>query len=227
MSRKVMVFVPAYRGMQAAMVNALLRSLGPLQAAGVDIAFEITGGDSMICRARNNALAKFLASEADDIVMIDADVAWSEPDAVARLIGHDIDLIGGVYPHRCREPSWPVRLLDKPPLWQSGPVEVEGIPAGFMRISRACAEAVSRSVADRKYKDPRAPDGWAVPAFEFLTHSGETWGEDFVFCQRWRALGGTVWCEPDITFDHWGDQPTTGHFGHWLTIAAVKHMEIA
>lgn len=40
--------------------------------------------------------------------------------------------------------------------------------------------------------------------------TGSLQGEDYEFCDRWRAMGGSVWCDPTIRLRHWDEQPLTG-----------------
>jgi hypothetical protein len=44
------------------------------------------------------------------------------------------------------------------------------------------------------------------------TQVGQFWGEDYYFAQRWRDMGGQVWCDPDIQFTHRGSKAWEANF---------------
>jgi GT2 family glycosyltransferase len=45
-------------------------------------------------------------------------------------------------------------------------------------------------------------------------------GEDYAFCERFRAAGGTIWLRPDIVLTHVGSHVFTG--GNLLDILEPK-----
>jgi hypothetical protein len=51
--------------------------------------------------------------------------------------------------------------------------------------------------------------------------------EDYRFCDRWRAIGGRVWCDPEMKVDHHGIAVFKGHFGQFMRDIMAKHKEQA
>ena len=45
--------------------------------------------------------------------------------------------------------------------------------------------------------------------FQFTTDDAEI-GEDYLFCDRWRAIGGEVWVDPSIELKHVGSSEYAG-----------------
>jgi len=56
--------------------------------------------DSLITRARNNLVAKFMAQKQfTHLMFIDADIVW-DPRDVHQLLLNDLDIVGGIYPYK-------------------------------------------------------------------------------------------------------------------------------
>jgi hypothetical protein len=65
---------------------------------GIKVFLEFCKNDSLVCRARNNLVAKALSNPlTTHIMFIDADITW-DPIDIVKLILSDKSLIGGVYP---------------------------------------------------------------------------------------------------------------------------------
>lgn len=96
--RKIFVSTPMYGGMctftYCMSIAALAREL---PKAGVDFELSVGGGEALITRGRNRAVAEFLASDCTHLLFIDADVGF-RPNDVASLIVADEDCVCGAYP---------------------------------------------------------------------------------------------------------------------------------
>jgi hypothetical protein len=73
-----------------------------------------------------------------------------------------------------------------------------------MRITRSVGEKMIAAYPDLWYHDSTcSPAGLKVYNlfdFELLNHQYFT--EDYVFCRRFRAIGGKVWVDPILELDH-------------------------
>jgi predicted O-methyltransferase YrrM len=56
--------------------------------------------------------------------------------------------------------------------------------------------------------------------FEREVHDEIRWGGDYVFCRKWRALGGKIYIDPAMRFEHSGMETWTGSVGQWLRARA-------
>lgn len=94
----------------------------------------------------------------------------------------------------------------------------------YIENDGAGRDLVQWSLFEARYVDPvleslRKADLSALSREDLLLHLrravGQTvsldapqparwWGEDFWFVHRWREMGGTAWCDPDIAFTHSG-----------------------
>lgn len=173
--------------------------------------------DSIIHRARNVLMARFLESSCTDIVSVDSDVAWG-PGAFTRLMTYRVDFVAGVYRTKNETERYMVhfpadRSLDE----KTGLIPADAVPAGFMRQTRECIERMRDSVADDWFTIHE--DGSkAWPLFDFEIKDHVLWGEDFLFCRRWRGLGGEIWVDPDLFLQHVAADgtPYSGRLGDYL-----------
>lgn len=173
-------------------------------------------GDSLIVSARNVCVAEFLKTDCTDMFFLDSDVGCGA-GVFTRMMHHKADVVGAAYRHKCDTESYPVRWMDKQELWadpDSGLLEVESIATGFLRIQRHVLEKLAEN---EDYFYSKA--GVKCPLIfntEVVDHI--LWGEDYVFCKKWRAQGGKVWVDPEITLNHVAADGNVynGHLGNWL-----------
>lgn len=217
--KKIAVALPAYTGqIHVATTLSLIAEYSLFKDRGDDMRIIGACGNAMIAHCRNMLVAQFLASDADDLVMIDHDLAW-EAGAVMRLVDHPVDFVAGVYPARKDPIEYLVSYIDKPELWadpETGLLEVEGISAGFLRLSRSCLERMTAAYPELEFSDPNAPNGSGVALFDNMLINKLYHGEDMSFCRRWRAIDGQIWIDPELTLTHIGNKSFVGCIGDWL-----------
>jgi hypothetical protein len=216
-TRQVFIAVASYSQKTCtAFTHSLLKTIPELSARGYTVHVETLCNDALIARARNTLLSVFYHRNYDDLVFIDDDMGW-EDGAVSRLLDHPVELVGGLYPVRKDKEEYMLRWEEGKKTAQLDPanglLEVDCIPTGFMRITRACAEKMINAYSERWYhEDSGAVEkSWAV--FDCMMIDNRYWGEDFLFCQRWRKIGGRVWVDPWLKFKHVGEKVYEGCFG--------------
>jgi hypothetical protein len=185
---------------------SLARSIMLLQQRGwraPQVDFEI--GNSLIADARNKLVARFLASDCSDLVFIDADLSWQAADLL-RLASHDRPLVAGVYQRKSRTKiDFAVKFGADIAQDADGLVAVQRVGTGFMRLRRDGLEKMVAAHPALRLKNPAAPDdGRFYALFDTAVVDGQFVGEDFTFCDRWRALGGQVLIDPALNFAHHG-----------------------
>lgn len=214
--RSVMIATPIARNPTYQYTAALARTLLFLMEQNIRVTFQFVVGGSVIHKARNELCAHFLASDFSDLLFIDDDMEWS-PNAVLRLLASDKPLIGGVGRMRVQKPNSDPAVWCWRPLHgdgalhqdDMGAIEVKGFGAAFMLINRAVLHAMAS--AHPNWKRAGAPD-WPQDLrdnyFEFFRTGEEgsdvEFGEDYVFCNRWRAMGNSIWVDPTIRLGHVG-----------------------
>lgn len=185
---------------------SLVRTMTTLQQKGwrsPQIDFEI--GNSLIADARNKLVARFLASAATDLVFIDSDLSWS-PDDLVRLASYDVPFVAGVYQRKSRTKiDFAVKFGATIGMDTHGLMQVERVGTGFMRLRRDCLEQMVAAHASLRLTNPLVPDDVHFYAlFDTAIVDGQFIGEDFTFCDRWRAIGGQVLIDPTINMAHHG-----------------------
>jgi hypothetical protein len=112
---------------------------------------------------------------------------------------------------------------------EHGCFETPGVPTGFLRIKRHALEKLEAASAGFWNKEV-TPDKHSRPVPLIFERSiedtgkrlngrmiGDRWSGDFTFCNKWKALGGTVHADPRLWFRHYGAKAFSGNFSvHWF-----------
>jgi len=203
---RVLIATPCLDGNVCAHYAAsLVRSQSLLQQRGVacEIRFEI--GNSLIADARNKLVSHFLAGTATDLVFIDADISWKAEDLL-RLLAHPRAVVAGVYQRKSRSKlDFTVKFGPTITREDDGLMAAERVGTGFLRLRRDALQQLVAANPGLKLKNPQQPgDDHLYALFDTSIVDGQYVGEDFSFCDRWRALGGQVYVDPAIALAHHG-----------------------
>lgn len=206
---KIFVGIPAYdRRITCETARALLNEQSAAALLCIELMISFAPGSSLVTTARDNIVRDFLASAFDRLVFVDSDVSW-ETGSLIKLAHHAEDIVGGAYRLKQDIEAYPVTWLDRELLIAdpaTGLLEVGALPGGFLSISR--------DVFEQLPKRPYTHQGQQFNAFFRCPYGG---GEDGAFCEDWRALGGRVWLDPELTLSHAdGVRNFTGNIGKWL-----------
>jgi hypothetical protein len=202
----IVIATPCLDGnVNAHYAGALVKTMALLNQRGIrcEIQFEI--GNSLIADARNKLVAKFLAGSGTDLVFIDADLSWQAED-LARLVACPHPVVAGVYQRKSRSKiDFTVKFGPSIAMDADRLMEVERVGTGFLRLRRDCLLALIAANPGLKLKNPAQPgDPNFYALFDTTIVDGQYIGEDFSFCDRWRALGGKVLIDPSIALAHHG-----------------------
>ena len=206
--------VAAYDGLGAGFGYALFHYGQALQAAGIATELAIYSGNCHVDDSRNRLVRDFLLSDCTDLIFLDADVG-SQGKSIVALAQYDRDVVAGIYPKKHGDDSYPVRMIPGE-IWsdRDGLIEAEGVPTGFLRIRRNVLE---RLAAEAVQYNARNDAGSAIPLiFERAVIDGVRWGGDYMFCRKWRDIGGKIYIDPSLRFEHSGEHTWTGNVGAWL-----------
>ena len=199
--QKVLLATTAYDNPDAAYTFSIHQSRQALSQAGIQSAYLLLAGNCHVDDARNIVCQEFLLSDCTELVFLDADVSW-EPECLVKLCQYDCDIVGGVYPYRREsKKDMPVRMIEgvfEPD--ENGLLQVEGLPAGFMRIKRHVIEHLEKhankfwNIPDRRSEVPIL--------FERYYHKGTRWSGDLHFCNKWRAAAGKIFAAYEMRLGH-------------------------
>ncbi len=175
--------------------------------------------ESLIHRARNRIVAEFLASRLSHLIFIDADIGFVGRD-ILRLLAHDKPVIGATYAKKNQQRTdfafvplpWGVEVTE------GHLVEIAMLPGGFMCLSRDAVVQLAGAFRHRQYVVPTGEakgEGWEQHLYclfesDIDPQTRNLLSEDYLFCQRWRDIGGKVWLDPNIILEHHGTAMFTG-----------------
>jgi hypothetical protein len=185
--RKLFVALPAYDfKVSLKLAVSLARLAQMLPGHGIELSIGSVCGCSVVSRARNLLVKDFLETDCTDLMFIDADINF-EPDDVLRLMAWSSDaekgIVGGV-PRTRKTNKVYIAQLDQ---------DEEGLTMNRMGLVRAKRIATAFMMVRRD-------------VFERLVN-------DYLFCDRARAIGYEIWIDPTIKLGHMGVQEYEGDFG--------------
>lgn len=170
-----------------------------------------------LIQARNMAAARFLRSDADVFLAIDADITFQPEDAIKLCLkAQENGIVGALYVKRLGNHGSPVYFFDGDTVVFEPDArlhEVEYLAGGFMAISRKVFEGIRdfhglellhghevTEEDDRSYWDFfSAREVWHESS-QGRIHEQEDWA----FCGRAKEAGFKSWLDPSIRLGHIG-----------------------
>lgn len=172
----------------------------------VNFVIDTLANESNINRGRNTCAAKFLAGDATHLMFVDADIGWNPVDVV-KLIQHNKDVVGGVYPQKSIPVKHVVNTIDNGEK-EGDLVEVGTIGTGFMLIKRTVFNQMINAGAQKYTDDIGLSEAENNNQYDFynctIDSEGRYLSEDWSFCRQWRKLGGKIWADLSIPLTHTG-----------------------
>jgi hypothetical protein len=205
-----------------------------LMREGVQLMLDTTENESLVHRARNVSIGRFMQkTDADYFMFIDADIEF-DAQSVLRLLksGHEVSV--AVYPKKvvmwdqAREAvengdERNMALLSSSLVANIGAtrrsvvngfVEVLDGPTGFMMISREALTKMHEHYPELNCKNDhqnRDFDEYCA-LFDCMIDpdSKRYLSEDYAFCRRWQQMGGKIYADCNTTLGHVGNLPFSG-----------------
>lgn len=204
------ICMPCYGGMLTeSTFMSYIKWSNTCRQLGIDWTVETMTNESLISRARNTLVAKFLNTpESTHLVFIDADIGW-EPWHLLLLLNHDVDVIGGLYPMKSLPVRWVVNGVEGGDVSEDGNVlEVSKTGTGFMVVKRHVFDKLKEHPAVVPFKndiglDP-ALDPYMKTYYDTDVREGRYYSEDWTFCENWRDMGGKIWVDKRVLLKHSG-----------------------
>jgi hypothetical protein len=97
-------------------------------------------------------------------------------------------------------------------------MEVEYLANGFMMIQRPVIETMQKAFPHTKYEDntnilqTETEKNNAYALFDCSIENGEYLSEDWLFCARWKEMGGTIHANVSVQLNHIGIETFQGSF---------------
>lgn len=207
---KVHICMPCYGGMLTeSTFMSVVRWGNTARQLNLDWTLETLTNESLISRARNTMVAKFLSNEeSTHLMFIDSDIGW-EPWHLLLLLHHDKDVVGGMYPLKGLPIKWCVNAIENGLEEDNGRLqEVSKTGTGFMCIKRHVFEKLVDHPATIPFVNdiglPEELNKDMKTFFDTDVREGRYYSEDWTFCENWRDLGGRVWVDKRILLKHTG-----------------------
>jgi len=202
--KDVLVGYPVYDGRpELASIQSLL--LGQSRSDNCVGGIRYALGDSLVTRARNKIVQKFMESEYQYLMFIDSDIQFKMED-INILRNHNKPLIGGVYLKK----DIPYKPVANSFLHlQDGLNVMKEIGTGFMMIHRSVFDDIRAMEPELCYKaDDDEDDGDYYDYFRVgvVTEDDRTryLSEDYYFCYLARKAGHTVYYDTTVFTRHIG-----------------------
>lgn len=214
-TQKVFLAVAVYDKPGSHFTFALAHTTAALAEAGIGWELAIYSGNCHVDSSRNRLVRDFLRTDCTDYMSLDADVAWVPQDLIT-LLGYDRDVVAGIYPKKNGDDTYPL-LMFEGDIWsdRDGLIEVKGVPTGFLRIRRNVLQTLADNAVHYNARN-EAQDGAMAMIFERQVIDGTLWGGDYVFCRKARDAGYKIFIDPEMRFEHSGEESWTGCVGAWL-----------
>lgn len=230
--------VPTLEYMMSVMkTSSLLATHGIL----LDTCF--VGGDCFISKARNGLIESFIESwktphPADILVFVDDDQCWDE-HAFLRIVQATQEIIAVAIPKKMDTTGDEAQVFNNVMLdmddknncfVENGLLRISQVGSGFMAIKRSAIEKLIAAYPQRYSPGDGGTHQLHYNLFESkviwdetdATKTGQFWGEDLIFCKKWKDIGGAMWLDPNVDVQHIGRKAWTGNFMQFLQ----KHAKV-
>ena len=214
--------------------------------AGVQLYIDTIENESLVQRARNVAVGRFMQkSDAQYFMFIDADVHF-DPQSVIRLIRSGHDLSVACYPKKFVDWNQAAEAVKKGDERNMAMLSaslvvnfgaekvaiVDGFapvldgPTGFMLIKRSVFEQMEKAYPDLHCKNDHQNRDFDYyhAAFDCMIDpvTRRYLSEDYAFCRRWQQMGGKIYADTQTTLGHVGNLPFSGQLSERIKLGDSK-----
>jgi hypothetical protein len=229
---KIMVCTPCYCGqVHVKYMESMLRLQMILQKYQIGFEFYTIPFDSLIPRARNACVTRFMASkECTHLLFVDADIQF-DGLSIVKMLQEKKGCIVGAYPKKALDmeaikdnflkTASQLELIQSSVKYafnfkpqrshrvERGVVEVLDAPTGFMMIEKRVFREMIKSYPQFEYiNDVNAYQINETDRFYDLFPSqvfdGRYLSEDYGFCRLWQRIGGKIFTDLTVKLNHIG-----------------------
>jgi len=206
---RVHICMPCYGGMLTeSTFMSYIKWANTCRQLGIDWTIETMTNESLISRARNTLVAKFLNNpDSTHLMFVDADIGW-EPWHLLVMLNRDVDVIGGLYPMKTLPVKWVVNGFEGAEEGPDGLQEVSKTGTGFMLVKRHVFEKLNAHPAVKPFNNdiglPKELDKHLKTYYDTAVRENRYYSEDWTFCENWRDLGGKIWVDKRVLLKHTG-----------------------
>ena len=232
--KKIFIGMPLYEGnISHVTMNGIIDLVQWFISKNIEYKFYFISKDSLVSRARNTIVTKFLDDEdfsGTHLFFLDADIGFSHKN-FERLLDYNKDLVCGVYPtkginwerlktldNKTVKPqnlmNYNVNFIDPSNIkLDNGFTEVKEGATGFMLIKKEVFLKLKDNYSDLKFT-PRPSsilsgsencyDFFKVGNYKDKKGNVNYLSEDFYFSTLWRDIGGKIFADLTSELSHLG-----------------------
>ena len=206
---RVHICMPCYGGMLTeSTFMSYIKWANTCRQLGIEWTMETMTNESLISRARNTLVAKFLNNpDSTHLMFVDADIGW-EPWHLLVMLNRDVDVIGGLYPMKTLPVKWVVNGFDGAEEGPDGLQEVSKTGTGFMLVKRHVFDKLNQHPAVKPFANdiglPKELDKHLKTYYDTAVRENRYYSEDWTFCENWRDIGGKIWVDKRVLLKHTG-----------------------
>jgi len=211
--KKVFLGYPTHLMVNTTCILSLFTAMDYARAKGYDIRFSPVIGESLITRARNTLVRKFLETDCDIFMCFDADIEILQYDTIVNLIEdlNTVDFTGALYPIKTEELRCSsILFTDKHEklnylnraLWLS---------TGCWAMNRCVIDKLIDAYPEHWYTSDHPEAGhktydlFGLMVVQRDEGVRKLLSEDWSMCQKYLEIGGEIWCNTKIILAHHGD----------------------
>src|SRR6056300_1315922 len=230
---KLFVSTPCYGGLcLEKYMSSMIKLQLLLIKEGIQMYLDTTENESLVHRARNVAVGRFIQkTDCDFFLFIDADIDF-DPKSVVRLLRANRDISVACYPKKVvmwdqakdaikqgddrdmamLSSSLVINFGAQRRSVDNGMIEILDGPTGFMMIKREAFERMHEHYAkeldcvnDHQNRDFDTYCALFDCMIDPVTR--RYLSEDYAFCRRWQQMGGKIYADIQTTLGHVGNLP--------------------
>ena len=218
--------LPMYDGkVHDSVLVGLMRFVVVAKDLGIEFSIDTLKNDSMITRARNKLIARFMLNKpASHLMFIDSDIVFQSEDIV-RLLLQRVEVLGGIYPLK----KIPVDYVFNPtmnPVHRGDLIEVAHVGTGFMMIKKTAIEKLIEAHPELKYDDQLSSEEEKQFTYAFFENSisseGKYLTEDWTFCNYWKETGGSIYADVGVELGHIGTVTFPSNPEHLMAVINAR-----
>jgi hypothetical protein len=217
----IYISYPIYRYPEPESEACLEKVIVELSQKGYRIGLDRVRGESLISRARNRSISRFIKDGTFDwFFSIDSDIVFDK-DLGERLLSHNKEFIGAIYrvkdnskavsssvPIEADGAPWKNKTMDM----YAGLQEMMYLSSGCMMINRTVVKDLMDAYPDLEYQDDYSDEsvwGFYVPIIVDYYGTKRYLSEDWALCYRARKAGIKLYADTDIKLGHMHMTPLT------------------
>lgn len=228
---RLFISLPCYDAMVTMQtMMSVMHLTNLLNQAQIEFTIDFIGNESLIPRARNNSLGRFMKSNFTHLLFIDSDIEFPA-NAVMDLLKSNKDVSCCAYPRKAynwrkfmysmsteqqSKESLDSRGLDftfnaisdesGKPIMEGDFMKVRHASTGFMMIQRQILETLWNKHDELTIitDDMSSSDESIVGLFCCMIKDKQYLSEDYSFCERVQDVGGSVWMNVRHNLNHIG-----------------------